>query len=238
MQLGLATQEGQRDATMRITAISLRRRPDRWSACEEHLRAVLPPALHSSLDLFAGTDAKACIPEGASGEAAVAALEERTGCTVYRGWPITEVADVRRCYPDLAAKSDAAAWVAYERACAAAWRPDRARLYVDFFHRHLTLGDVGAALSHLRVAERAHAEGVELQLVLEDDVRLTPRALPELQREIDLLGELGVGWDMIYLHSADYGRRPEPTVHPDSALRYAGHRKASGRARLTPGPCL
>ena len=33
-----AGQAGQRDATMRITAISLRRRPDRWSACEEHLR--------------------------------------------------------------------------------------------------------------------------------------------------------------------------------------------------------
>jgi hypothetical protein len=227
----------------RVTAISLRRRPDRWAACDAHLSEVLAPPLSDALDLFEGTDAAAACRGAAPGEAQVTALEAAADCTVYRGWPITEVDDVRRCYPalsDPAAVGDAEAWIRYERSCHAAWRPDRCRLYIDFFHRHLTHGDVGAALSHLRVAERAHAEGLALQVVLEDDVRLTPRAMPELLREVNALGAAGVAWDLIYLHSSHYGRRPELAVHPSSSLRHAGHRKVchayalsrSGAAKL------
>ena len=172
-------------AGMRVTAISLRRRPDRWAACEAHMGGALPAGI--AFDVFEGTDAKAAAA-GATGEAAVRAIEAACGCSVYRGWPVTEVGDVRRCWGSaLDGATDVEAWVAYERACARAWRPDRARLYVDFFHRHLTLGDVGAALSHLRVAERAHAEALRLQLVFEDDSRPTAAALPALLAEVALL---------------------------------------------------
>ena len=158
--------DGESDAEsehgVRITAICLRRRPDRWAACEEHLLCVCPEHLLPCFDMFAGTDAKAA----ARGESPIDALEARTGCRVYRGWPIQEVSDVRRCYPQLAELPETQAWLEYERCFSRAWRRDRARLYVDFFCRHLTLGDVGAALSHLRVAERAHAEGLQLQVDL------------------------------------------------------------------------
>ena len=154
--------DGESEHGVRITAICLRRRPDRWAACEEHLRSVVPERLLPSFDMFAGTDAKAA----ARGESPIDALEARTGCRVYRGWPIQEVSDVQRCYPQLAELPETQAWLEYERCFSRAWRRDRARLYVDFFCRHLTLGDVGAALSHLRVAERAHAEGLQLQAAL------------------------------------------------------------------------
>ena len=170
----------------RVTAISLRRRPDRWRACEEHLRGLLG----DGFDMFEGTDAKAAAGGDSTAVDRVAALEAATGCTVYRGWPITEVRDVRRCYASLSPQlSDAEAWMAYERKVAAAWRSDRSRLYLDFFLRHLTLGDVGAALSHLRVAERGHAEGLSLQVVFEDDVRPSAEALPALLRQVQLLRE-------------------------------------------------
>ena len=218
------TQAGRTNTPMRITAICLRRRPDRWAACEEHLCSVLPEDLLPCLDIFSGTDAKAA---ASSGDSPIDALEERTGCHVYRGWPITEVSDVRRCFPQLADLPDAQAWLEYERCFSRVWRRDRARLYVDFFNRHLTMGDVGAALSHLRVAERAHAEEVPLQLVLEDDAELSAEAVPELLREVQLLEEACVRWDLIYLGgSAQYCRAAEPAVGaPGSSLLVAGHRK-------------
>ena len=43
---------------------------------------------------------------------------------------------------------------------------------------------MGAALSHLRVAERAYAEHLTLQVVLEDDALLADEALPALLREV------------------------------------------------------
>ena len=191
----------------RITAIGLERRRDRWEACEKHLRSVLPPEVE--FDIMAGSDAKMAADRASD---KVAALESSFQCKVYRGWPITEVSDVRRCFPSLAGQSDAMAWVGYERAVARAFRSDRSRLYVDFFMRHVSFGDIGAALSHLRVAERAHAEQLDLQIVFEDDSRPTADAVPRLLEEIDKLRRHGVAWDLIYLHSAHYGRTIEPPV--------------------------
>eukprot|EP00967_Tisochrysis_lutea_P154217 scaffold305889_cov36-Tisochrysis_lutea.AAC.1 len=172
-----------------------------------------------------GTDA-AALTERLQNEAAVAAFERNTHSRLYRGWPLVEVEDARRCFQSTPAHaSDATAWLAYEQACQRAWRSDRARLYIDFFHRHLTAGDVGAALSHLRVAEDAVLEKAQLTLVLEDDCKLTPNAITSVIVEVDRLSSLGIDWDLIYLHSAKYGRRGEPFVHPSSALRVAGHRK-------------
>ena len=152
-------------AKLRVSAISLPRRADRWAACESHLRAVLPPDL--PFDMFAGTDARA-LASGAQHASVVDALEAAAECKIYRGWPITEEDDVRRAFSRLSSLPDGMAWVSYEKCFSRLWRRDRARLYVDFFCRHLTMGDVGAALSHLRLAERAHSEGLELQLVVEE----------------------------------------------------------------------
>ena len=204
--------DGESDAEsehgVRITAICLRRRPDRWAACEEHLLCVCPEHLLPCFDMFAGTDAKAA----ARGESPIDALEARTGCRVYRGWPIQEVSDVRRCYPQLAELPETQAWLEYERCFSRAWRRDRARLYVDFFCRHLTLGDVGAALSHLRVAERAHAEGLQLQV--------------DLPRYSLLLAPHSASLHIAFLCSTP----PCSTLlHPYSAARARGRRHVTAR---------
>lgn len=215
-------------ARARCTAISLARRADRWSACEEHLRSVLPPDA-PPLDMFPGSDANAAI-NGAVGEAArLSALEASLGCTVYRDWPITETDHVRKCFPQLAHASDASAWIGYQKAVGACFRADRARLYHDFYMRHLSVGEMGASDSHLRVIERAHSEGLDLQIIFEDDARPTADALPSLLREVQTLESAGVEWDLIYIHSAAYFRRAElPLDHPPaSALRHAGHRRVT-----------
>ena len=211
----------------RCTAISLARRPDRWAASEEHLRSVLPDDV--PLDIFPGSDAKAAIAGTVQGEARIAALEAALDCQVYRGWPVTETDDVRRCFPNLASASEAEAWIGYQRACAACFRPDRARLYHDFFMRHLAVGEMGASVSHLRVIERAHAEQLELQIVFEDDARPTADAVPLLLEEVDRLAAANVDWALIYLHSANYGRRAESRIDgpPESQLRHAGHRRVT-----------
>ena len=208
---------------VRCTVICLERRPDRRIACEAHLRRVLPPAVLDTLDFYPAVDGKAAAGQPPS----VDAIEKSTDCRLYRGWPILDSDDVRRCYPRLCELGDVSAWVAYEKSFAA-WQRDRARLYVDFFCRHLTCGDVGAALSHFRVAQRAAAEGVALQVILEDDAALTADALPRLLREVELLRAAGVAWDLIYLMSSKYDRVPEPEVGvPGSLLRVASHRKVS-----------
>ena len=209
----------------RATAIALARRQDRWQACQAHLESVLPAEDVLPLDMFEGSDAKTATLGAAAGEEQIVALERTLECSLYRGWPITEIDDVRRCFPALAACGDDEAWMRYERAMSAAWRPDRARLYVDFFNRHLSLGEMGASLSHYRVAERAYAEGLELQLVFEDDARPTVQAVPALLEEVESLRAAGVEWDLIYLHSAPYGRRAELRVPGSNRLYYAGHRK-------------
>ena len=131
----------------------------------------------------------------------------------------------RGAFSRLSSLPDGMAWVSYEkcfsRLCATA------RGCIDFFCRHLTMGDVGAALSHLRLAERAHSEGLELQLVVEDDARLSAEAVPALLREVELLRAAGVAWDIIYLLSANYSHGEEPPLDvAGSRLRVAAHRKA------------
>ena len=113
----------------RITAIGLERRQDRWAACEARLSSVLPPK--ATFDVFAGSDAKVAVGPSTSQAARLQSLEAALGCRVYRGWPVTEVSDVRRCFPTLAdpdSVSDAEAWVRYERAVARAFRADRSTL--------------------------------------------------------------------------------------------------------------
>ena len=63
--------------------------------------------------------------------------------------------------------------------------------------------------------------------MLEDDAELSAEAVPELLREVQLLEEAGVRWDLIYLGgSAQYCRAAEPAVGaPGSSLLVAGHRK-------------
>ena len=220
MREGEGEGEGKSEHGVRITAICLRRRPDRWAACEEHLLSVVPERLLARFDMFAGTDASAA----ARGESPIDALEARTGCRVYRGWPIQEVSDVRRCYPQLAELPETQAWLEYERCFSRAWRRDRARLYVDFFCRHLTLGDVGAALSHLRVAERAHAEGLQLQVALPYSLLLAPSCLlPARSSSLRLPPPHST-----LLHSA-----PPPScstlLHTYRAARARGRRHATAR---------
>ena len=138
---------------------------------------------------------------------------------------------MRRAFSRLSSP-DGMAWVSYEKCFSRLWRRDRARLYVDFFCRHLTMGDVGAALSHLRLAERAHSEGLELQLVVEDDARLSAAAVPALLREVELLRAAGFAWDIIYLLSANYSHGDEPPLDvAGSRLRVAAHRKAHTSTR-------
>ena len=215
LTMGDGESDAESEHGVRITAICLRRRPDRWAACEEHLRSVVPERLLPSFDMFAGTDAKAA----ARGESPIDALEARTGCRVYRGWPIQEVSDVQRCYPQLAELPETQAWLEYERCFSRAWRRDRARLYVDFFCRHLTLGDVGAALSHLRVAERAHAEGLQLQV----DLPATPGSLL-LAACCLLLAPHAASW-----HPTLPALPCSTLLHPYSAARARGRRHATAR---------
>ncbi|KAL1508573.1 hypothetical protein AB1Y20_004672 [Prymnesium parvum] len=212
-------------ADVRITAISLRRNASRWASCEAHMRAVLPPPLLAHFAMLDGTDARALIG-AARGEDALSALERAAQCTVWRLWPLTEGSHAAAAFPSAAALPDGEAWLHYTRAVRAAWRADRARLYTDLYFRCLSAGDVGACLSHLRVAEEAHADGVAVQLVFEDDARPSREAVGAILREVEHLACRGVEWDLIYLLSSQYDRREEPAACEGSALRVAAHRKA------------
>lgn len=183
-------------------------------------------------------------------EACVQAVEAAMGCRFYRGWPICETTDVLRALveggeglegeEDAAGKalrlselsknlSDADAWERYRR-WFADWPRYRAMAYMDFHCRHLTLGEAGAALSHLQVIEEAQHAAVPWQIIFEDDARPLPQAVPRLAEEIELLEQHGFAWDLIYLRSSLYSRQPEEALAPlvpGSRLFWARHRKVT-----------
>lgn len=75
--------------------------------------------------------------------------------------------------------------MAYERLFQG-WYRDRQLLYIDFYCRHLTFGDVGCSLSHLQLWEEADRDGLQLLVVFEDDARPDAGAVPFLFHEIEV----------------------------------------------------
>lgn len=140
---------------------------------------------------------------------------------VTHGFP----SQIQAC-PELSELSETDIWTSY-RQWFRGWPGHRIEAYLDFHNRHITLGEIGCALSHLGVMDEALAGGQDLHMVLEDDARLSPRGLLLLCRELALLERAGYHWDLIYLLSAHYGLRgSEETVPVEgSVLRLSGHRK-------------
>jgi glycosyl transferase family 25 len=72
--------------------------------------------------------------------------------------------------------------------------------------RMLTRGEVGCALSHLRVYERMLEENIPVLLVMEDDAR--PSA--DLTSLLEAMGDLPADWDVVTLLSQFPSSRPVP----------------------------
>ncbi|CAE7234127.1 Cercam [Symbiodinium sp. CCMP2592] len=161
----------------------------------------------------------------------VDALEEAMGCHIFRGWPVCEVEDVVRMRPDLASLPDWKAWETYIswHRC---WISDRASNYIDFYNRHLKLGEVAACLSHFRLWQKALRCDLDVCIVFEDDARPTEEGLRRFQEEVDCLTRLGVSWDLVYLHSSLYSKGEEPKLEGCNLL-FAGHRKWAGAYALS-----
>src|SRR5690606_12948872 len=63
---------------------------------------------------------------------------------------------------------------------------------------------IGCALSHRAIIEEARWQGLRNVLVLEDDVRFSPLALPELAASLRELEARS--WDLLYLGGTRWGR--------------------------------
>ena len=112
------------------------------------------------------------------------------------------------------------AWVAYE-SMFRPWYRDRQKLYVDFYCRHLTFGDVGCSLSHLAIWEAAQMDNADLLVVFEDDARPKHGALTYLLKQIEVLLVLL----LLYAFQCPYHHNPPhpPTstlrrLHPEASL--------------------
>jgi glycosyl transferase, family 25 len=80
--------------------------------------------------------------------------------------------------------------------------------------RELTLGEIGCALSHLRLYRRMLDEDVPEVLILEDDVVIDPACIDILRRP----ERFPSGWELILLfhnggHPSYWGRRPLNGTH-------------------------
>lgn len=83
---------------------------------------------------------------------------------------LSEVEDVLQMKPELQSLPDWKVWEAYINwhKC---WISDRASNYIDFYNRHLKLGEVAACLGHFRLWQKALEEDLDVCLVFEDDAR-------------------------------------------------------------------
>eukprot|EP00435_Cladocopium_sp_Y103_P010641 s1373_g2.t1 len=212
----------------RAYCLSLTQRPERFARAEAALKEALEPLVE--LEMFPGiygNDFRHLLPD-------LDALEESLGCKLYRQWPICEVEDVLRMRPDLAELPEWKIWESYIswHKC---WISDRASNYIDFYNRHLKLGEVAACVGHFRLWQKALEDDVDLCLIFEDDARLAGRdAVEQILSEFQALKEQNFNWDLIYLHSALYSKSEEPLVPTSpSRLRFAGHRKWAGAYALS-----
>mmetsp|Transcript_16053 Transcript_16053/g.20562 ORF Transcript_16053/g.20562 Transcript_16053/m.20562 type:complete len:402 (-) Transcript_16053:1847-3052(-) len=114
-------------------------------------------------------------------------------------------------------------WLAYERWFSTWYKRHRIK-YVEYFNRHMTLGECGSSLAHLRLIERQVRDQVAYQLIFEDDARPSKEALPILLKEIYYLQKLHEPWDLIFLHSVKY-EPVEEKPGPSPNLKIAVHRK-------------
>ncbi|CAJ1381719.1 unnamed protein product [Effrenium voratum] len=208
----------------RAFCLSLQQRPARFGAAEAAM-AQLPESLQ--LEMFPGiygNDFRHLLPD-------LSALEAAMGCRLYHQWPICDVEDVVRMKPELAELPDWKAWETYIswHRC---WISDRASNYIDFYNRHLKLGEVAACLGHFRLWQKAVEEDLELCVVFEDDARPSRSGLEKFLSELAKLDAMEFQWDLIYLHSALYSKAQEPEV-PGCELLLAGHRKWAGAYALS-----
>ena len=155
------------NSKVRISAICLKRRVERWTRCQEHMGSVLRE-IHDTIGhelefhMFEGVDGTA---PNADGDPTIDGLERAHGFTLFRDWAVTDPEDLERVDPSLlraleaelgapgrltpAQLNEPAAyvrlWRAYEGLYTRhGWRRERARHYTDFHNRHITAGEVRA----------------------------------------------------------------------------------------------
>lgn len=207
-----------------VSVISLLRRSDRWLPAENNIKQALACFIEKcsniQVEMFAGVDAhahKVLLPD-------LSAIEEQLGAKVYRGWAITETCDVLRALHLREDTPEVQAWIEYENLYLRNWQRSYGSRYIDYFNRHMTLGECGSTLSHLSVIEKAHRDNVSVQVIFEDDARPHSFTVPLLMHQILQLENQGIEWDLIYLRSSKYSLAEEISV-PGTILTRAGHRK-------------
>jgi len=76
------------------------------------------------------------------------------------------------------------------------------------YHKHLTKGEIGCYLSHIRVWQKIVDEQLDYALVLEDDVLLQDN----IQQGLDAIQDIRQPWDLIKLAEAPIKRKAVHTL--------------------------
>ncbi|XP_072294846.1 procollagen galactosyltransferase 2 [Eucyclogobius newberryi] len=79
--------------------------------------------------------------------------------------------------------------------------------------RVLTRGEIGCFLSHHSIWKQVLERGLQMVLVLEDDVRFEPRFKKRLQAIMDDTKKAQLDWDLIYV-----GRKRMQVQHPEKSV--------------------
>jgi glycosyl transferase family 25 len=69
----------------------------------------------------------------------------------------------------------------------------------SWWNRNIKLGEVGCAVSHLRMWEHAYNKGHSFTIFGEDDIRFSDDWLLKFKLTIDRLKTLNIEWDLLYL---------------------------------------
>jgi len=101
-----------------------------------------------------------------------------------------------------------------------------------FWSRNIKLGEVGCAISHLRMWEDAYDKGHSVTIFGEDDIMFNDDWLLKFKLTTNRLDSLDVEWDLLYLGRVlQHGQKDEPydkeLVYP--AFSYCTHSYALSR---------
>ena len=206
-----------------VRAVCLAGRCGRWVDCAAHLAGALPGA---DVAISPAVDGAGVVARAGAAPRDVAAVEAALDCGVWTGWAVADAAAAARACGE-AVDSDDDAWRRFRALFVrGGWSPKCVEGYASFHTRHVTLGELGCALSHVRLWDDARSR--DDTLVLEDDARLQDGCRAALDAALGHLRTARMPWDLVYVHSALYDVETvevEVARGPTWRLVEAAHRK-------------
>ena len=79
--------------------------------------------------------------------------------------------------------------------------------YDPWYHYHITMGEVGCALSHISLWKKMIKENIQKAIIFEDDIHILHKDM------MDIINQIPKGYDWVYLGRKIIGNKNDKKIH-------------------------